>query len=55
MEFASVVLVCLEPNCPEAGFEKPAMLKLTESGELPWVTCGVCQADIIPNPNETSE
>lgn len=52
MEFASIILVCQEPQCPEAGIEKPSLMKLTESGELPWVVCGICQRDIIPSPNE---
>ena len=54
-EFATIILVCENPECPEVGVEKPAMMKLEPSGALPWVVCGVCQADIVSNPNETIE
>lgn len=52
MEFVSITLVCQTTDCPEIGNEKNTMMKLTDSGELPWVVCGVCQQDIIPNPND---
>lgn len=52
MEFASITLVCDNVECPETGIEKPALMKLEDGGALPWVTCGVCQTDIIPNPND---
>lgn len=54
-EFATIILVCLNPECPETGTEKTSIMRLTDSGQYPWVVCGVCQQDIIPNPNPPIE
>jgi hypothetical protein len=58
MEFVSVEVSCETESCPNNGISANTILKLTDSGELPWYVCGVCQVDLIPNPrveNETSE
>ena len=51
MEFASVEISCKTENCPNNGVPANTMLKLTDSGDLPWYVCGVCQVDLIPNPD----
>jgi hypothetical protein len=51
MEFASVEVSCKTVECPNNGIPSNTMLKLTESGDLPHYVCGVCQVDLIPNPN----
>ncbi len=55
MEFVSVEISCETENCPNKGIPANAILKLTESGELPWYVCGVCQVDLIPNPRVEDE
>jgi hypothetical protein len=51
MEFASVEISCETEGCPNNGISANAILKLTESGELPHYVCGVCQVDLIPDPS----
>jgi len=55
MEFVSVEVSCETENCPNKGIPANTILKLTENGELPWYVCGVCQADLIPNPRAENE
>ena len=52
MEFASVEISCETVGCPNNGVSCNTMLKLTEDGQLPHLVCGVCQQDLIPNPND---
>jgi hypothetical protein len=51
MEFVSIEVSCETVGCPNNGISANAILKLTENGELPWYVCGVCQQDLIPNPD----
>lgn len=54
-ELVSIEFQCNTEGCPNAAIgEMHTTLRLTESGELPWFVCGVCQVDIIPNPNAES-
>ena len=55
MEFASVEVSCETAGCPNNGISANAMLKLTESGDLPHYVCGVCQVDLIPNSDAGDE
>jgi hypothetical protein len=55
MEFASVEVSCETEGCPNNGISANAILKLTDSGDLPWYVCGVCQVDLIPNPDAGNE
>jgi hypothetical protein len=52
MEFASVEVSCETEECPSLGIPANTMLKLTEDGQLTGLVCGVCQQDLIPNPND---
>ena len=55
-EFASITFTCETDGCPNSLLgEMHSTLKLTESGDLPWFQCGICQVDIIPNPNPPVE
>jgi hypothetical protein len=51
MEFVSIEVSCETAGCPNNGISANALLKLTESGQLPHYVCGVCQQDLIPNPD----
>ena len=51
MEFVSIEVSCETIGCPNNGISANTILKLTESGDLPHYVCGVCQADLIPDPN----
>jgi hypothetical protein len=51
MEFVSIEVSCETVGCPNNGISANAILKLTESGDLPHYVCGVCQVDLIPDPN----
>lgn len=54
--FASVTFQCETAECPNSQIgDQSIILKLTENGELPWLVCGVCQVDIIPNPNAAND
>lgn len=55
MEFESVEISCETVGCPNNGVPANTMLKLTDSGDLPWYVCGVCQVDLIPNPDASNE
>ena len=55
MEFASILLLCDTEGCPSQGFEKWSLMRLDEHGCLPWVACGVCGLDIIPDPHPQTE
>jgi len=55
MEFVSIEVSCETVGCPNNGISANAILKLTESGDLPHYVCGPCQVDLIPNPNEGDE
>jgi hypothetical protein len=53
MQFASVTVTCETDNCPNADLgEVSYWVKLNENGELCHLVCGVCQQDLIPNPND---
>jgi hypothetical protein len=51
MQFASVEVSCETEGCPNLGIPANTILKLTDDGQLPWFVCGVCQQDLIPNPD----
>jgi hypothetical protein len=54
-EFVTINFQCDTDGCPNSALgEMHTTLKLTEDGDLPWFICGVCQVDIIPNPNSES-
>ena len=54
-ELVSIEFQCDTEGCPNAALgAMHTILKLTEEGDLPWFVCGVCRADIIPNPNAES-
>ena len=55
MEFASILLICGEAECPNKGIEKWALMRLDEHGCYPWVVCGPCGVDIVPNPHPPAE
>jgi hypothetical protein len=55
MEFVSIEVSCETVGCPNNGISANAMLRLNESGELPHYVCGVCQVDLIPDPNPPVE
>lgn len=48
MQFASVEVSCETDGCPNNGVPADAILRLTDSGELPHYVCGVCGVDLIP-------
>lgn len=51
LELVSIEFQCDTEGCPNAAIgEMHTTLRLTENGDLPWFICGVCQVDIIPNP-----
>lgn len=52
MEFASVEISCETVGCPNFGISANTLLRLTDDGQLPHYVCGVCQLDLIPNPEE---
>jgi len=55
MEFERVEVSCETVGCPNFGIPADTTLRLTEDGQLPHFVCGVCQQDLIPNPDENPE
>jgi hypothetical protein len=55
MEFVSVEVSCETEGCPNNGIESNTMHRLTESGELSQLVCGMCGIDLIPNPDASDE
>jgi len=54
--FATINFQCETDGCPNAALgQMHAMVKLTETGNLPWLVCGVCEIDIIPNPESSND
>jgi hypothetical protein len=52
MQFASVTVTCGTAGCPNADLgEVGYWVEINENGDLCQLVCGVCQQDLIPNPD----